>query len=340
MARAISESATDGQVRLPFTPMLRGQVIVGIISIAVMGWILSWPVGAKSLVVNGKALLDIAAIVFFPLVGYAMGVWVVEVHDRRIVKGCGLSVSQVQKLSSGEPTKEGYFLIIIWLMIAAYALGYGYAVWKFAQSAPESTAPVSFPVALITGVTIGALAFFAVRYAAYVRTTKLLDAALINLPKHQGIIDYLRESVFRGEQLYEPPGSLFVTIGITATFLGLSAALVNLDLPGLLQLSNQAGTANPDAAAAALRSFVGCMGLALGVSMLGVMTAVAAQWLRGHGAERSTEELLVRARVTYAELVAEAAEIEARIAAAEAASGGAGGSTAGPGPGPGQGQGG
>jgi len=68
-------------------------------------------------------------------------------------------------------------------------------------------------------------------------------------------------------------------------------ALIVLDLPDLLTARVRA--------TASLAAFVACMGLALGMSMLGVMTALAAQWLRGYGAGEGTDDLLARASGAY-----------------------------------------
>ena len=76
-------------------------------------------------------------------------------------------------------------------------------------------------------------------------------------------------------------------MGIMATFLGLAVGLVTLDL-GEITKKGGGDTSS-------LWSFVGCMGLALGMSMLGVLTAMAAQWLRGHGPAEDTGTLLARA---------------------------------------------
>lgn len=273
--------------------MIPAHVLVWLVALGLMGYAyFRWPVGKMMLGDHEGATLDILAIGISPLLGYALGLACVEYYDRSFVKASGITSAQIATLHKAHDTKEGIFLTITWTFVAIYAVGYYYAVWKFAHAADPTSPPVNLAVAAITGVTIGALLFFAVQYAAYVRMTKFLETAIAKLPKQQKVIRHLREAVFRGEQIFEPPGNVFVTIGITATFLGLAAALVNLDLPGLLQLSNDSTEADPAAAALALRSFVGCMGLALGVSMLGVMTAVAAQWLRGHGALGSTENLL------------------------------------------------
>jgi hypothetical protein len=311
--------AAAGRGRLQFKPMLSWHVLVWLVLLALIFYMFAeWRIGENGppLMKNGGAVKAVGTILFFSAIGYAVGIGT-AIRGNDALANLIVSESQERKLAPTPPTYEGYFLIIVWIMIGTYILGYTYAVWKFAHSSGTSEAPVSMPVAAITGITVGALAFFAVRYAAYVRMTRLLEAALIELPKQQHIIDHLRKAVFQGDQLYEPPGNVFVTVGITATFLGLAAALVNLDLPGLLELSNGSENVDPGKAAGALRSFVGCMGLSLGVSMLGVTTAVAAQWLRGHGSRRCTEDLLARALLPYAQIIADAAAADACLAEEE-----------------------
>jgi len=122
-----------------------------------------------------------------------------------------------------------------------------------------------------------------------VRLMRLLEAELENKEPDESRIYALRTPIFRSEQLYEPAGNIFVTVGITATFLGLAVGLVTLDLRALLDATSNVERARP------LTAFIGCMGLALGVSMLGVITALAAQCLRGQGAAQTTESLLARA---------------------------------------------
>jgi hypothetical protein len=139
-------------------------------------------------------------------------------------------------------------------------------------------------------------------------TVRGTEAGLTRLKK-------LRAAVFRDEQLYEPAGNIFVTMGITATFLGLAVGLSTLDLTAIIQgVGNAADAAAgnamlPDGQSAVIQqadsgkdfsslvSFVGCMGLALGISMLGVLMAMAAQWLRGYAPPEGTDAILARATV-------------------------------------------
>jgi hypothetical protein len=125
----------------------------------------------------------------------------------------------------------------------------------------------------------------------------------------KAIVRRLRDAVFRDSHLYEPPGNVFVTVGITATFLGLAFGLLSLDLPGILASVSADGSPPGDKGqkfVAAITAFTGCMGLALGVSMLGVLTSMAAQWLRGFGPAQSIDDLLARADAAIAPHVAAA----------------------------------
>jgi hypothetical protein len=282
--------------RLPFAPMWTGQlgvaVATGLLLVLAMFFLeIESDAGqVRRLGSNTNGLLDIFIVSIGPLLGYIIGFARVHISDREAVSGDNITQSQIDNLSNGSNTKEGSFLTISSALICFYILGYYASIWKFADGMADTDWPVNPVIAGVTSVTLGFLGFFLVKYSAFVRTTKLLETAVATLPRAHPLVERLRNSVFRGEQLYEPPGNIFVTVGITATFLGLAAALVNLDLHELLRTAP-----NRNAAAGALSSFVGCMGLALGVSMLGVMTSVAAQWLRGHGSMIPTDELLGRA---------------------------------------------
>jgi len=185
---------------------------------------------------------------------------------------------------------EGIFLTFVTTTNCIYIYFYYWAAGNFAAlSSGDATGPIHWGVATLTAATIGVSIFFAVRYAAYVGLMRLLEADLNSLKPDESRIYALRTPIFRADQLYEPAGNIFVTVGITATFLGLAVGLVTLDLRALLDATTSEATARP------LMAFIGCMGLALGVSMLGVTSALAAQCLRGQGAAETTESLLARA---------------------------------------------
>lgn len=208
--------------------------------------------------------------------------------------------------SYGNIKEYGKFLILVCSFTFLYICAFYYALSKFVKDAPTEISPIRPEVSLITGATVGLMVYFAVRYAAYVRMTRFLEQAL-RLGAPPGVIKSLRDLVYREEQLYEPPGNIFVTVGITATFLGLAFGLISLDISAFVQPVNAAveeaaldggngiAGASPGQLAVSLQSFVGCMGLALGVSMLGVIAAMGAQWLRGHGATKPTDELVAMA---------------------------------------------
>ena len=113
----------------------------------------------------------------------------------------------------------------------------------------------------------------------------LLAGALKQNPRSKETIRKLKAEVFRYDQLYEPAGNVFVTVGIMATFLGLAVGLVTVDLSSMTE-----GT--PEAMVLTLKSLITCMGLGLGVSLLGVILALLSQGLRGHGPRQTTEAIL------------------------------------------------
>jgi hypothetical protein len=200
--------------------------------------------------------------------------------------------------------REGRFVGGVFALIGIYAIAYGFAAKLFVdraqsaanaaaphlpgQSAPlVSTWPISIGIVSVTAATIGLFAFFVVRYAAFIKAMNflrdlterpdVLKGQVRQGTELAGLIRNLRQFVLREEHLYEPPGNIFSTVGIAATFLGLAIGLVLLNPGGLAS-----GQGDADGSAmSGLESFVGGMGLALGVSMLGVFTAIGAQWLRG-----------------------------------------------------------
>lgn len=200
-------------------------------------------------------------------------------------------------------------------IVCIYLIAYFFALDRI----PIADSIGGWVVAGVTAVTLGVQMFFCFRYASYVQMVValhfLVGARRKNSLPDSGValIGELRNSVFRDEQMYEPPGNIFVTMGITATFLGLAIGLSNLDLTAITQgigtaanaVADNASTMDGDNVTAmatvggkdlsSLVSFIGCMGLALGVSMLGVLMSMAAQWLRGYGPAMPTETILSRA---------------------------------------------
>jgi hypothetical protein len=178
------------------------------------------------------------------------------------------------------------------IFVIAYLLFYMYTIISF--PVPERPFLPNVTVApfawVVTGATLFFQLYFVVRFANYVSLITSLKAVLDNAerpssPESKLLLERLHDAAFRDDQIYEPAGNIFVTMGITATFLGLAGGLVSIDLRALAQGGN----------ADSLSTFVAYMGLALGMSMLGVVTAMSAQWLRGQGPKESTESLLVRA---------------------------------------------
>jgi len=242
------------------------------------------------------AILAAAFVAIGSIVGYFAGGALARTVDRSIdqdIRKRGGS-KLLQSIDSNLDTRYDNFLTFSAIATGLYITMYFEAIKSF-EVGPDAILglPVNPVIVLVTAITIFFLNLFCVRYASYVKMTKCLESVVREAPERQrlpdekALIDSVREVVFRDAQLYEPPGNVFVTVGITATFLGLAIALIGLDLPGLLE-SRARSTAS-------LAAFVACMGLALGMSMLGVMTALAAQWLRGYGAGEGTEDLLMRA---------------------------------------------
>lgn len=241
--------------------------------------------------------------------GYVIGGIISKMREDRIkINGRAGPLAEIDGQHSAI---MGSFCNITITLTCFYIIFYFAAMAAMADNLDKgSNFPVDIKVLLLSAVTIGFFGSFSVLYAAYVRMTKRLELALKSSAREQNrdLIQLLRDAVFRGEHLYEPPGNIFVTVGITATFMGLSVGLVILDMPSLLGPAGDINAVDPAVggpqpagsgpgsgrgnALASLTAFVGCMGLALGMSMLGVSTAMAAQWLRGLGANKNIEDLL------------------------------------------------
>ena len=186
--------------------------------------------------------------------------------------------------------KKNIFLAVVWAFTCIYLGGFLMAIERF-PTAQDRGWPLSYYAVGVTVATIATQMFFAARYASFVKMITGLDAIIADCRARPAAVKLAaiqqhHDAAFRDEQLYEPAGNIFVTMGITATFLGLAVGLATLDLNAIVERRDFA----------TLYSFIGCMGLALGISMLGVIDAMAAQWLRGQGPRIDTEALLARAR--------------------------------------------
>lgn len=241
--------------------------------------------------------------------GFVLGGYRTTLKHDWIAARCGLLAEDFSELGEHD-VREGHFLTLCALAIALYITFYAWAASIFSAPLVASAAvpapsvavadwPIPWYVVLITTVMVGVFSAFSCRYAAYMRIATMLEEGLDKgMRTDSRLIARLRKCVFRMEQLYEPPGNVFVTVGITATFLGLAVGLVTLDLFSFFPVKGEGVTQTAlrsARAVASLRGFVGCMGLALGLSMLGVLTSMFAQWLRGYGPGETTEALLDRA---------------------------------------------
>lgn len=248
-------------------------------------------------IIYGGARVPIAiatAVAMGPGVGFYAAGYRGRLATDWLAVHCDASAKSLGQIKGGRecpPTREfreGQFLTVVACACLAYVIFYYVCALRLAATANDLTAPLIL-VTVTTSVTVGALGLAAVRYARYIRMITLLKAALEQERRDLRLIEGLHRAAFRDEQLFEPAGSIFVMIGIMATFLGLAAGLANLDLLSFFRGGEQ------DAVIASLSTFVACMALGLGVSMLGVGVALAAQWLRGNGPSESTDELLQKA---------------------------------------------
>lgn len=246
---------------------------------------------------DNMARLEALAVVVGASVGFLVGGYRISLNGNWLVPLYGVESDDWSTAKRAEKLHEGAYLGLVSAFIALYALFYWYAARGFAQSvqASASEPPIPFAIALVTAMTVGALAACSARYAAYIRSATCLSVLVDSEHTDEKALRRVRVAVFRSEQLFEPPGNVFITLGIMATFLGLALGLVTLDLGQFLVQRPNTGVAM-----SSLKSFIGCMGLALGVSMLGVATALAAQWLRGYGPAVATEDLLETSRVRLA----------------------------------------
>jgi hypothetical protein len=200
---------------------------------------------------------------------------------------------QAGKLRAGEMP----FLIWFAVIFAAYV---GSHCWVTVQSAPPISDTENFlfslvPVA-ITSLALAFMTYLVVRYCCYMRLLNILGALIKihhdstpgDMPGLRKFIGLLRKKIFLDETWFEPPGNVFVTVGIAATFLGLASGLTTMHFQDLFMREHAELT---------LSGFVRYMGLGLGVSVIGVTMAIAAQILRGWtGPSMTTEELLSEAR--------------------------------------------
>ena len=192
---------------------------------------------------------------------------------------------------------------------------------------------VTWFVVVISAAMMATFAYFAARYTLYVKLLAYLDRALSPSHKMDDECrGFMRACLRREEALFEPAGNVFVTVGIAATFIGLAVSLGTLDVDGVLGNANSHGQAvhaemslggqsadpraahrpEPDNSIAehnervkdrvvamanaqdAVSTLVRSMSIALAGSMLGVLTAIAAQWLRGNSAAPPLDELIRR----------------------------------------------
>ena len=199
-----------------------------------------------------------------------------------------------------------YFIWTIYSVLGLYIVAYIHVVAQLPQPKPDSAGGewVQFIPAFATGLAIFSLAFVTARYAGFLRLISILDVLCDRLcsvrhnARPSGLeslgwthVDEIQKAVFRMETLYEPPGNMFVTIGIMGTFLGLAFGLSTLPLSQMMATHDIAvgvGLAVP---------FVRSMGLALGISTTGVIAALAAHlWRSWGGPPAAVDELISRAR--------------------------------------------
>ncbi len=210
---------------------------------------------------------------------------------------------------------------LIVTFISSYVLYVVCHVAVTVMNAPETASPAryfqTFVPVLITGCALSFLAFLVVRYCAYMRllhylweivekfsyTESLLRGPATNSQqqhmeqqhRRRSQIGTFRKCVFRDEAWFEPPGNVFVTVGIAATFLGLASGLATLNFHELFYHLENLNDASDKGMHArnALAGFVRYMGLGIGVSVIGVILAIASQYLRGiASAPIATEEVL------------------------------------------------
>lgn len=302
MATIISQRPTVADVA-----QTAGGKLVGIITILAAGSLALWTLVASNRGFSPFPAVTADVIFIGALLGSVAGGWQAARIDPKF-KDRNFSDEGREKLDHYESRKD-FFLFVVWTFTAIYIAGLLVAIHKFPVPKGWWPLPLSPLVTTVTFFTIGFQMYFAVRYASFVKMLVGLASRVSDAPgatnasgKPPVSIETLRRSVFRDEQLYEPPGNVFVTMGITATFLGLAVGLATLDLTAVIPpLENATDVLVPKPAPnreglSALSSFIGCMGLALGVSMLGVVIAMAAQWLRGHGPSLPTDILLERAQ--------------------------------------------
>ena len=166
-------------------------------------------------------------------------------------------------------------------------------------TAKENT-PIPPMVFVMNAAAALGMAYAAARYTAFVRLLALFDFLLLpgNRSLRNVLLPKVSERVHREETWFEPPGNIFVTIGLASTFMGLAAALGSMDISHFLALHKPDATpaeaqAATDGAMRELTIFLRCMSLGLGMSMLGVLVAITAQRFRGiSGPATTTDELL------------------------------------------------
>lgn len=177
---------------------------------------------------------------------------------------------------------------ILFSLSALYAGFYTYIMWSVDFSDGAGT---YFIVCLIASLAVGAMNYFFISSIDFNSRLLVLEHFSVTIDQPTTSEDDLRREVFAASQVYEPAGNIFVLIGIGTTFLSLSFGLITLDPRQILA-----------AEVVALQKFIACMGLALGVSVLGIIAAVLSQYMRAASASKPTEDILEEASTSVQDL--------------------------------------
>jgi hypothetical protein len=265
--------------------------------------------------INPSAIYDSLIILGFLAATVIWGGFFGQLSNNALQRASGVGSDRFDRIyEKGKITCRGTFVILFMLfVIGIYVVAYSYIV----GSIHENDNPVHYISVVVNAIAIAGILFVTIRYAEYVRLLSIAyvlchDFKTFEQTPSDGrapiSIDdarKIRDTIFKRETLFEPPGSLFVVIGITGTFMGLALGLTTLPLREILDVGNFRDpiTHLPYSSAEAGRKalelampFVRSMGLALGISTMGVIGSVAAQWLRGFsGPAASTEQVLANA---------------------------------------------
>jgi hypothetical protein len=242
-----------------------------------------------------------------------------QLKNKALKRACDVELAKLDRVFGSGITCRGTYVVLLMIaVIMVYLIGYSYVVGSIHEvvnANPANPDPsvlrgivIHYIVVAANAAAVSAILLVTIRYAEYIRLLAIAhvlcrDFEKLSVPAgdDKPALDLtdlgrIRDALAKRDTIFEPPGNMFVVIGITGTFLGLALGLTTLPLHEILQIGQDAKLTSAQAGEKALdlaMPFVRSMGLALGISTMGVIGSVAAQWLRGFsGPPVATERVL------------------------------------------------